>query len=55
MKTGDDCPTCPIGRLVVYCTRWQADRAIRFLRCDICGATAGKEICRTRHRPQAPY
>lgn len=39
MKSGDWCEVCPIGMMRVYCTRKVASSAIRYLKCDVCGAT----------------
>ena len=43
MKSGDWCPACPIGRLTVFSVRRHGDTHIRYLRCDSCRRTSGKE------------
>lgn len=51
MRSGDPCPKCSSGRLVAYATKATAGKAYakRYLHCNVCGATGGKQIV-----PRAP-
>lgn len=44
MKSGDRCPRCPLGQLIVIGSRPRGEYRIRYLGCDMCGARAGKVI-----------
>jgi hypothetical protein len=48
MRSGDPCPRCSAGRLVVYSTkrlaRTEADLVKGYLRCDLCGVAVGVQI-----------
>jgi hypothetical protein len=37
--SGDPCPRCPSGRLVVASSQQQGEYQIRYLRCRCCGTT----------------
>jgi hypothetical protein len=52
-KTGDHCPKCRDGKLLVASSQQQGEYQIRYLRCRCCGATdkhilAANEIRRTK-------
>jgi hypothetical protein len=48
MRSGDPCPKCVHGRLVVYATKRVAlagkDLVKGYLKCSTCNATAGTQI-----------
>lgn len=38
-KSGDECPQCKTGRLLVASSQRQGEYQIRYLRCRACGCT----------------
>lgn len=55
MRSLDPCPACSSGTMLTYCTRRRSGGAqvVRFLKCDVCGATA-KELAESRTRNRVP-
>jgi hypothetical protein len=51
-KSGDDCPGCDGGHLIVYSGHARGSLHVRYLRCWQCGADGGKQVVPTSTVPK---